>query len=77
MTMPGIVKIGLTEGSVEERIKQLSAASGVPLLFECYYAAEVDDMERVEKLLHQLFAEHRVNPKREFSGLTPKKSSWL
>jgi hypothetical protein len=71
--MPGMVKIGLTDGSVEERITQLSAASGVPLLFECYYAAEVDDMNRIERLLHQLFAEHRVNPKREFFKIEPEK----
>jgi hypothetical protein len=71
--MLGMVKIGLADGSVEERITQLSAASGVPLLFECYFAAEVDDMKRVEKLLHQLFAEHRVNPKREFFRIDPEK----
>jgi len=71
--MPNIVKIGLTDGVVEDRIAQLSAHSGVPLFFECYYAAEVDDMKRVEKLLHQLFAEHRVNPKREFFRIDPEK----
>jgi hypothetical protein len=52
--MPGLAKIGLTEDSVEARITNLSTATGVPLPFECYYAAEVDDMKRVEKLLHQL-----------------------
>ena len=71
--MPNLVKIGLTEGAVEERISNLSASSGVPLPFECYYAAEVDDMVRVEKLLHQLFSEHRVNPKREFFRIDPEK----
>ena len=71
--MPGLVKIGFTEDSVESRIKTLSAATGVPLLFECYYAAEVDDMQRVENLLHQLFAEHRINPKREFFRIDPEK----
>ena len=71
--MPGLVKIGLTDGSVEERIAQLSATTSVPLPFECYYAAEVDDMKRVEKLLHQLFAEHRVNPKREFFRIDAEK----
>lgn len=62
--MPGIVKIGLTDGSVETRIAGLSSTTAIPLPFECYYAAEVDDMARVERLLHQLFAEHRINPKR-------------
>lgn len=71
--MPGIVKIGLTDGSVETRIAGLSSATGIPLPFECYYAAEVDDMARVERLLHQLFAEHRINPKREFFRIDPEK----
>lgn len=70
--MPGLVKIGFTE-FLEDRIKSLSAHSGVPLPFECYYAAEVDDMTRVERLLHQLFSEHRVNPKREFFRLDAQK----
>ena len=64
--MPGLVKIGFTEDSVVNRMRQLTAHAGVPLPFECYYAAEVDDTTRVERILHQLFSEARVNPKREF-----------
>jgi hypothetical protein len=71
--MPGLVKIGLTTDSVESRLAQLSAATGVPLPFEVYFAAEVEDGTRIEKTLHQLFAEHRVNPKREFFRLDPEK----
>ncbi len=67
--MPDLVKIGLTTSSLEERIKQLSSATGVPLPFECVYAAEVDDAARVEKILHTLFSENRINPKREFFRL--------
>jgi hypothetical protein len=64
---PGLVKIGLTNDiNVESRIKELSAASGVPLPFECYFAAEVKDCAKLEKTLHQLFSENRINPKREF-----------
>lgn len=71
--MPGLVKIGLTGDKVENRITQLNAVPGIPLPFECYYAAEVDDMKRVESLLHQLFSEHRINPKREFFKIDPEK----
>lgn len=71
--MPGLVKIGLTTDNVESRIKQLNAATGVPLPFECYFAAEVDNCEKLEKLLHQLFSEHRINPKREFFKIDPEK----
>jgi hypothetical protein len=73
-TMPGLVKIGLTTGeSVESRIASLSAASGIPLPFECYFAAEVTDCAKLEKTLHQLFSESRINPKREFFKVDPEK----
>lgn len=71
--MPGLVKIGLTNESVGARMTQLSTASGVPLPFECYFAAEVADAEKLEKTLHQLFSEVRVNPKREFFRIDPEK----
>jgi hypothetical protein len=71
--MPGLAKIGITDDSVESRLGQLSAHSGVPLPFECYFAAEVPDAARTEQVLHQLFSEYRVNPKREFFRLDPEK----
>ncbi len=71
--MPGLVKIGLTTDTVEARLTTLSSHSGVPLPFECYFAAEVKDCARTEKILHQLFAEARINPKREFFRLDPEK----
>lgn len=71
--MPGIVKVGFTTGDIENRITQLSAATGVPLPFECYFAAEVGDCAKIEKILHQLFSEKRINPKREFFKVEPEK----
>jgi hypothetical protein len=71
--MPGLVKIGRTSDSIEARISQLSNCSGVPLRFECYYAAQVDDAERIEKTLHQLFADHRISKKREFFRIDAEK----
>ena len=71
--MPGLVKIGRTSDTVEARISNLSAVSGVPLSFECYFAATVNDSAKLEKILHQLFSEARVNPKREFFNVDPEK----
>ena len=71
--MPGLVKVGLTTDSVEARLTQISSATGVPLPFECYFAAEVDDAARVEGILQKLFSEHRINPKREFFRVDPEK----
>lgn len=71
--MPGLVKIGRTTDDVTSRIANLNSATGVPLPFECYFAAEVEDVCRLEKQLHQLFSEYRVNPKREFFRVEAEK----
>lgn len=71
--MPGLVKIGCTADDVTSRITALNSATGVPLPFECYFAAEVEDACRLEKQLHQLFSEDRINPKREFFRVEAEK----
>ena len=71
--IPGIVKIGLTNDTVESRLSALNYHTGVPLPFECYFAAEVESCSRVEKILHQLFSDARINPKREFFRIDPEK----
>lgn len=70
--MPGYVKIGLTNGSLEERIRSLDTTS-VPLPFECFYAARVSDCRKVEKLLHDAFGDHRVRSNREFFEVSPER----
>jgi len=64
-SMPGLVKIGRTTNSVEQRIKQLDTTS-VALPFQCFYAAEVKDSAFVEGKLHLAFAHARVRQNREF-----------
>jgi hypothetical protein len=64
--MPNLIKIGFTSSEdVKSRMAQLYQ-SGVPLPFDCVYAARVNDYEKVEKALHTAFAPDRINPKREF-----------
>ena len=68
--MPGYVKIGKTSNSVEERMKSLDG-TGIPLPFECFYAAKVKDMDSAEKLLHNAFGGQRTRAKREFFEVDP------
>jgi hypothetical protein len=68
--MPGLIKIGMTAQQVEKRMLDLDS-SGVPLPFECYYAAKVADMAKVEKALHEAFGDHRIRKSREFFRLDP------
>lgn len=50
---------------LEQRLKQLDNTS-VPLPFRCVFAIEVEDDVRVERLVHQAFADVRVRSTREF-----------
>src|SRR3989339_295806 len=70
--MPGYVKIGMTNNSLEERIRSLDTTS-VPLPFECFYAAIVKNAREVEKLLHDTFLDHRVRSNREFFEVSPER----
>ncbi len=69
-SMPGIVKIGVTQDSVENRRKAISKATGVPTPFEVEYECTVDDCYKVEKALQAAFAPYRVNENREFFKVT-------
>jgi hypothetical protein len=63
--MEGMVKIGRTTTSVEQRIKELDNTS-LPLPFQCFYAAEVGNSALVEGKLHRIFSDKRIRMNREF-----------
>ena len=71
-SFPDYIKIGKTS-NLKQRLKSLDS-TGVPLPFECYYAVEVDDMARVEKLIHQSFDKDRVRKNREFFEILPEQA---
>ena len=68
--MPGLIKIGLTNSTVEQRMITLDNTS-VPLPFECYYAARVSDSAKIERALHIGLGDHRVRNSREFFRMEP------
>ena len=66
-----MIKIGMTnKEDVKMRMAQLYT-TGIPLPFECVYAAKVNTFEKVEKALHTAFGPDRVNPRREFFEIEP------
>jgi len=71
--MPGYVKIGKTNNNLEQRIKELSASTSIPLPFTCFYACTVKDATFVEHQLHDAFDNNRVNPRREFFQIAPER----
>ena len=74
--MPKMVKIGRTGNDIDTRLSQLYS-TGVPLPFECAYAARVADMDAVEKAFHNAFGPYRVNPRREFFSIEPEQAIGL
>lgn len=74
--MPKMVKIGRTGNDIDQRLSQLYS-TGVPLPFECAYAAKVANMDKVEKAFHNAFGPYRVNPKREFFSIEPEQAIGL
>lgn len=70
--MPGYTKIGKTTTSVEQRMRELDS-TGIPIPFECFFAARVADITFVERSLHDAFADRRVRQRREFFRIDPER----
>lgn len=71
--MPNVIKVGKTDrNDVLKRIKDLNGTN-LPLSYECFHAREVEDMDFVEKQLHKILDDKRINPKREFLEQTRMK----
>jgi hypothetical protein len=71
---PGMVKIGMTRRlDPLDRVRELGDAS-VPFRYDIHALFFADDAVAVETMLHQAFADkrvNRVNPRREFFYVTP------
>ena len=72
-SMLGYVKIGKTTNNLEQRVRDLSASTSVPLPFTVFYACKVKDANFVEHQLHDAFDNNRVNPRREFFQIAPER----
>ena len=68
-SLKGQVKIGITK-NLEQLINSLDTAD-LPDPFQCYYAAEIDKASFLEKKLHEVFVDKRVNPSKGFFELAP------
>ena len=71
--MPGYVKIGKTNNNLEQRVRDLSASTSVPLPFTVFYACTVKNAQFVEHRLHDAFDNNRANPRREFFQIAPER----
>lgn len=69
-TMPGLLKIGYTKSTPEQRAAQLSKSTGVPSPFKVVFAAKCHDGAGIEYEVHKELATFRVNNEREFFSCT-------
>jgi hypothetical protein len=68
--MPGLIKIGRTIRSAEERALELSSVSGVASPFVVAHSEFVGDVEGCERELHAQLADYRYSKNREFFRLS-------
>jgi hypothetical protein len=64
--MPGLLKIGCTNRSPNERARELSNPTGVPDDFRVLAYFELEDFQHWERKIHTDFDRLRFNPSREF-----------
>jgi hypothetical protein len=71
-SLNGVVKIGRTSRDPENRVREISSATGVPTPFILVYKEYFDDCYTAEKVIHaHLENKHlRVNSNREFFSIT-------
>ena len=64
-SVPGMVKIGMTTNTPDERARQISAATGVPTPWIPVYSFKCYRSDLLESEVHNYFAAQRVNTHRE------------
>ena len=69
--MPGLVKIGFTTTTVEQRVSDINSATGVPGDFEVFHHVEVGDAQKVESEIHRKLRKFRYVTDKEFYDLHP------
>ena len=72
-SMPGILKVGMTTRTPEDRAKELFK-TGLPTPFKVEFAKLVSEPKKKETTLHLLLEQYteRVNAKREFFRVSPE-----
>lgn len=72
-SIPGLVKVGKTSRDVEDRIKELSSATGVPSEFLLIYEQYFSNVDKAELIIHTILENKgfRHASNREFFTMDP------
>ena len=66
---PDILKIGMTNRTVFERVKEINSATGVLLPYSARKVFRVKNASHAERMIHGLLADYRIRPDREFFSI--------
>lgn len=74
-SMPGLLKVGMTTNSPQERAAQLST-TGVPgeFVVEEYWECSPDDLRKSERDIHRTLSRYRYQKNREFFKISLEKA---
>ena len=64
--MRNLLKIGMTTRAVQERVKEINAATSIAIPFGVRRCWRVSEPVRAERLVHDPLSEHRLRQDREF-----------
>lgn len=73
-SIPGLLKIGFTSRTPEERCSELSSATGVAAPFKVIHFREVSDGRTAEADVHRMLSTFRTNEGREFFRVASDKA---
>jgi len=75
--MPGMVKVGKTNRDPKDRLRELSAATGIPTPFVLVYSSYFADCLEAEQFVHAMVESsgHRVTSNREFFHATVQEAT--
>ena len=76
-SLPGLVKIGQTSRSPEERARELSKNTSIPENFVVEFEIYTSDRVELEKDAHRQLSSYRVNARREFFRVEIEKAAQL
>jgi hypothetical protein len=76
-SMPGMVKIGYTNGDPDGRVKEINRATGIPTDFVVEYALPCVNGYEVEQLVHEALDDVRVNNRKEFFNINIEEAKHL
>lgn len=70
-SLEGLIKVGYTTRTIEERVKELSSSTSIPTSFIPIYWKRVSDVKHLEKLIHAQLTSSGFSHGKEYFKVAP------